>query len=57
MGTSTMLAVCHGCGKEIIPGNRPDGTPNGVGFVMANGSVINFCADCIIALGMKQEGK
>ena len=57
MGTSTMLAVCHGCGKEIIPGNRPDGTPNGVGFVMANGTIINLCADCIIAEGMKQEGK
>lgn len=39
---------CDMCGKEFEPGNRPDGTPNGVGFELSDGSRITACSDCII---------
>lgn len=42
---------CYDCGKYIYPGNRPDGLPNGVGFRLVDGSIINICSDCI----MKKE--
>lgn len=42
---------CNFCGKEIIPGNRPDGIPNGPGFQMHDGKIMNMCADCLINLG------
>lgn len=46
---------CCRCKKEIIPGNRPDGIPNGVGFQLENGKILNFCAECIIKEGMKRD--
>lgn len=39
---------CDRCGKEFLPGNRMDGTPNGVGFVLKGGRRVTLCADCII---------
>lgn len=39
---------CNECGKRIRIGNRPDGLPNGVGFELADGRIINVCADCLI---------
>lgn len=47
---------CSECGKEIIPGNRCDGLPNGVGFVLDDGTVINVCSDCIINVGRYIQG-
>lgn len=38
---------CDKCGKEFKPGNRPSGVPNGVGFVLADGTEITICAECI----------
>ena len=44
---------CKDCGKEFFAGNRPDGTPNGVGFVREDKTVEYYCAECIEALGKK----
>ena len=44
---------CDKCGREFEPGNRPDGIPNGVGFVIKDGRVITVCAECIIKNGRK----
>lgn len=38
---------CIVCKKEIVPGHRPTGEPNGVGFQMASGKTYNVCADCV----------
>ena len=46
--------TCDKCGKEFKVGNRPDGLPNGVGFQLENGQIINICCDCIIKQGMIQ---
>lgn len=46
--------TCDECGKEFKPGNRPDGLPNGVGFQLENGQIINICCDCVIKQGMVQ---
>ena len=43
--------ICKNCGKVFAFGNRPDGIPNGVGFQLQNGKMINLCADCRIHLG------
>ena len=48
---------CDKCGKEFDAGNRPDGRPNGVGFQMEDGSVINYCADCLTQLGEEKKMK
>lgn len=45
---------CAGCGKIIVPGNGPNGLPNGLGFQLKDGRVINVCADCIVAMARKQ---
>ena len=42
---------CDRCGKVFTPGNRPDGVPNGVGFMLRNGKQITVCADCVEAVG------
>lgn len=42
---------CNRCGKEFAFGNRPDGIPNGVGFIMRNGREYNICAECVIEAG------
>lgn len=47
--------ICNNCGKEIIPGNRPDGLPNGVGFQLSDGNVMNVCTDCLIEMGANTE--
>ena len=38
---------CDICGKEFEAGNRPDGIPNGVGFVLGDGRIITACSDCV----------
>lgn len=46
-----MLIKCNECGKYFTSGNRPDGLPNGIGFVLNDGTKINVCTDCIIERG------
>lgn len=39
---------CNICGKEFEVGNRADGIPNGMGFVLQDGRQITVCADCMM---------
>lgn len=51
--------ICDECGKKIKPGNT-DGMPNGVGFQLENGKIINICQACIIKAGketLRKGGK
>lgn len=45
---------CNLCGKTFLPGNKPDGMPNGVGLVK-NGRTVNVCYDCITCIGAGNE--
>lgn len=42
---------CDACGSEFFPGNDKDGLPNGVGFLLPNGTQINVCNKCIMDAG------
>lgn len=53
MKIKTMGIKCDECGKYFLPGNKPDGRPNGVGFKKADGSVHNVCAECVDKIGDK----
>lgn len=49
---------CDKCKNEFAAGNQTDGTPNGVGFEMADGTIITLCNRCIKKLGsLEQEDK
>lgn len=43
--------ICDKCGKEFESGNRPDGLPNGMGFVLEDGTLVTYCTDCMIEIG------
>ena len=45
------------CDKTFTPGNRPDGIPNGVGFQLQDGTIVHYCADCIIEEGRKKKNE
>ena len=45
------MIKCDMCGKLFEAGNRPDGTPNGVGFEFEDGSLLNVCSECIAEVG------
>ena len=45
-----MKIICNKCGKKIKNGNS-NGLPNGLGFQLQTGEVINLCQKCIIELG------
>lgn len=47
-GKKAKKIKCHICGKKFEVGNRPDGLPNGCGYELADGSIINVCTDCIM---------
>ena len=47
--------ICKGCKHFFTSGNRPDGLPNGCGFQLDNGKIINLCADCLIRLGQMDD--
>lgn len=51
------MIKCSECGKLIIPGNRPDGLPNAVGFVLEDGTLYNVCCECIIKEGKEKLGR
>lgn len=50
-----LMTKCDMCGKEIIPGNNENGLPNGVGFELEDGTMLNVCSECICALGDNAE--
>lgn len=43
--------ICSICKKKFNAGIRPDGLPNGVGFVMDDGKVHDVCSECVMKLG------
>lgn len=47
--------VCDECGKSFTPGNDKNGIPNGVGFQLTDGTVLNVCRDCIEMIGEMEE--
>lgn len=48
---------CDSCGKIFMVGNRPDGTPNGVGFMLKSGRKIMVCADCLYQVGWMDDAE
>lgn len=51
------MIVCSDCGRVIDPQKkRKDGLPDGVGFVLENGKVVNVCTECIAEVGKEKEG-
>ena len=50
-----MTIKCDMCKKIFLPGNRPDGTPTGVSFVLEDGRKITACSDCIEKVGENPE--
>ncbi len=49
------MIKCDKCNNTFVAGNRADGTPNGVGFQLQDGRILNICADCIDELGRLRE--
>lgn len=47
---------CHYCGKYFGPEILRDGIPNGVGFVLEDGTEMNVCSDCILDVEEKEDG-
>ena len=47
--------IYKNCKRFFMEGNRSDGMPNGVGFVLKNGRKIDLCADCLISLGRMDD--
>lgn len=43
--------TCDRCGAKFVPGNRPDGIPNGAGFMLRDGRIVTYCAECIMKIG------
>lgn len=50
----SLWITCDVCGAKFKPGNK-NGLPNGVGFGLADGTVINICSDCIIKQGNHEQ--
>lgn len=54
---ANMNLMCSKCGKRFKIGNT-NGMPNGCGFMMDDGTLINVCQQCLIELGgMSKEEK
>lgn len=49
------IIVCDNCGNTFRPGNRKDGSLNGVGFENENGLIINLCHDCVAKMADDKE--
>ena len=45
---------CSSCGRRIRSGNS-NGMPNAIGFVQADGTLVNLCQQCIIELGKMSD--
>lgn len=50
-----MKIKCDYCGSVFKPGNRPDGYPNGIGFQLEDGHIINLCYHCICNLAVDSK--
>lgn len=46
-----MKIKCSYCGSTFKSGIRPNGAPNGMGFKLEDGTVIDLCYHCICNLG------
>lgn len=44
---------CDRCGKEFRPGNRTNGLPNGLEFLMADGRSVIVCTGCLLEFAKK----
>lgn len=51
------MRKCDICGRVFVPGNRPDGCPNGVSMVQRDGTMVTMCADCLIRIGKERRGE
>ena len=40
--------ICDFCGKKFYEGRRTDGLPNGVGFELEDGTIVQCCCECLI---------
>lgn len=49
------MIKCDKCKSNFLIGNRADGTPNGIGFQLLDGRIINLCANCIDEIGRLKE--
>lgn len=49
------LQQCDRCGRHFLPGNQPDGTPNGLKAIMQDGSELTLCNACICWGGAHPE--
>lgn len=45
------MLICDKCNNPIEYGSKENGIPNGVGFQLESGKMINLCIDCIELLG------
>ncbi len=57
-----MELICMVCGKTFLPGNDEHGIPNGIGFMLEDGSLLNMCSECIMSeklpvILIRQEGR
>lgn len=55
MNRKEKVMKCNECGKKFKVGNRADGLPNGIGFVLEDGSIYTVCSDCVIKKGRENE--
>jgi len=51
---ANMRVMCSVCGKTFLPGNTK-GLPNGIGYMLQDGTLFNMCAECIIDFGRMTE--
>jgi len=49
--------ICDRCGRIFHPGYDRDGIPNGMTFKMADGSLLTYCAECIIKRGAESNNQ
>ena len=49
------MMKCNECGKTFTYGNGPDGLPNGIGFVLEEGSRVDICKECVMKAGMEHD--
>jgi hypothetical protein len=49
--------ICDRCGKIFHPGYNHDGILNGMTFKLADGTLLTYCAECIIKRDKKRKGK
>lgn len=49
-----MEIKCRKCGKTITVGNT-NGLPNGVGFQLEDGTILNVCQSCLMEVGAMSD--